>query len=397
MPRSLELFAGGGGMALGLHAAGFSHAALVELDHRACETLRRNAGVRRAWLRDSVIEADVAAHLTTLRTSAGTLGEIDIIAGGPPCQPFSLGGVHAGMNDQRNLFPVALDYVRELRPKAVIFENVPGLLRPSFLPYFTYVEQQLRFPTVTPRHEEPWQEHAARLDTPPRRPSLRYKVHRQIINAADLGAPQARRRVFLMAVRDDIAGAEPMVDVPMTHDRDALLYAQWVEPSYWEEHGLSEPEPPDSLSQDRLLEIKRAAVDQGLLRWRTVRDALDGLPEPIDHEPHTRIANHIGIPGARAYVGHTGSDVDWPSKTLKAGVHGVCGGEAMIRYRDGRLRYMSVREAARIQCFPDSYVFEGARSHAMRQIGNAVVVRVATAVARHLTTRFPAIVQASAR
>jgi DNA (cytosine-5)-methyltransferase 1 len=108
------------------------------------------------------------------------------------------------------------------------------------------------------------------------------------------------------------------------------------------------------------------------------------LPEPIDGIQSHDHLNHSGIPGARSYPGHTGSDIDLPSKTIKAGVHGVCGGEAMIRFHDGKLRYMTVRESARIQTFPDDYEFLGARSHAMRHIGNAVPVQLAKEIGLHM-------------
>lgn len=386
MPRSVELFAGGGGMALGLHQAGFQHAALIEIDAKACTTLRRNSGKRAGWKLSAVMQGDAAAALDNEHLLG--LGDIDAIAGGPPCQPFSLGGVHAGMDDSRNLFPVALNFVRALQPKLVIFENVPGLLRPSFAPYFDYVRNQLSRPSVTPRRGELWSEHASRLARTKRAGSLSYQVHQQVINAADLGAPQTRRRVFLMAVRDDIANGESPTDVPLSHSQDALLFDQWVESVYWESHGLTQPSLPDSMTADRLLEIKRRAPESDRIRWRTVRDAIRGLPEPIAGQEAADVLNHIGIPGARSYKGHTGSHIDAPSKTLKAGVHGVCGGEAMIRFVDDRLRYMTVRESARIQGFPDWYVFEGARSHAMRHIGNAVAVDVARALGSHLRRQF---------
>ena len=88
--------------------------------------------------------------------------------------------------------------------------------------------------------------------------------------------------------------------------------------------------------------------------------------------------DHKYQPGAKAYPGHTGSPIDEPSKALKAGVHGVPGGENMIRYPDGRVRYFTVREAARIQTFPDNYALHGAWSEAMRQLGNAVPVDLAS-------------------
>ena len=111
-----------------------------------------------------------------------------------------------------------------------------------------------------------------------------------------------------------------------------------------------------------------------------MRDALAGLPEPqIGGVPGW--FNHELRTGARSYPGHTGSLLDEPSKAIKAGVHGVPGGENMLRYPDGRVRYYSVREAARIQCFPDRYEFDANWSESMRQIGNAVPVRLAQIVA----------------
>ena len=393
---SLELFAGGGGMALGLHNAGFRHAALVEWEHRACLTLWRNACRWRAlghpsppWLSEQVHEADVREYLRS--QDMIELPDVDLVAGGPPCQPFSLGGVHAGMNDERNMFPAALDFVRELMPKFVVFENVPGLLRPSFLPYFEYVEEQLRWPTSRPVPGEPWQSHNNRLQARRTGPmGSRYWVTRQVINSAELGVPQQRKRVFIIAIRRDLRD-EPLPDNPVlpTHSEASLLYSQWVDHSYWEEHGIKPPPPnPARITEDVIRQLKIAEPQER--RWTTVRDAKTGhvdlsgisgaLPDPTDRQETPGWFNHIGIPGARSYPGHTGSDVDYPAKTIKAGVHGVCGGEAMTRYPDGRLRYWTVRESARIQSFPDDYEFVGARSNAMRHIGNAVAVKVAEAV-----------------
>ena len=385
--RSLELFAGGGGMALGLHAAGFEHAALVEFEPRACETLTHNAA---AWQRRNGSVPPWkphAVHLADVREFSVTRalgdGSIDLLAGGPPCQPFSLGGVHAGMADSRNMFPAALDLVRELGPSLVLFENVAGLLRASFLPYFEYIEMQLRDPRCAPRKDEGWTQHRDRLaGRSSNRSALRYVVTRQLVNAADFGVPQVRKRVFLMAVRSDLVDS-PIPPLEGTHSEATLLNELWVSGLYWERHGLARP---DAFARDNL-HTERWSKDAGKLAlppWRTVRDAIAGLPAPIDGAESPGILNHAGVPGARSYPGHTGSAIDWPSKTIKAGVHGVCGGEAMIRYGDGTLRYMSVREAARVQTFPDDYEFVGARSHAMRLIGNAVPVELAAVVGKHM-------------
>lgn len=97
--------------------------------------------------------------------------------------------------------------------------------------------------------------------------------------------------------------------------------------------------------------------------------------------PGDGIANHVFNPGARSYPGHTGSPLDEPGKTLKAGDHGVPGGENMLLRPDGSVRYFTVREAARLQTFPDDYVFRGSWSETMRQLGNAVPVRLAQVIA----------------
>ncbi len=108
------------------------------------------------------------------------------------------------------------------------------------------------------------------------------------------------------------------------------------------------------------------------LPWKTVRDAISDLPDPREGDHSPRIANHWLNPGARVYPGHNGSPLDDPAKVLKAGDHGVPGGENMLAYPDGEVRYFTVRECARLQTFPDEYVFMGSWTETMRQLGNAV-------------------------
>jgi DNA (cytosine-5)-methyltransferase 1 len=114
--------------------------------------------------------------------------------------------------------------------------------------------------------------------------------------------------------------------------------------------------------------------------WRTVRDAICDLPGP-GASGAIGIANHRFQPGARSYPGHTGSPLDEAAKTLKAGVHGVPGGENMLLLPDGSVRYFTVRESARLQTFPDAYELHGSWSEAMRQLGNAVPVELARVIA----------------
>lgn len=354
---SVELFTGGGGLALGAHQAGFRHLLLVEVDPVACETIRRNnqrGVVQPNW---PLVEANVhGLDLTPWQ------GKVDLLAAGAPCQPFSLGGLHRGDGDSRNLFPEALRAVREIRPKAVIFENVRGLTRPSFFPYFEYVMWQLERPDLTTGPDEDWREHKARLEKTRKRGEPEYLVKHRVLNAADYGVPQHRSRVLMVAVQRGL-GVE--WDFPeRTHSSEALLYSKWVEKSYWYEHELPERDVPDVLGlRVKLLKDLGKPLPE---RHRTVRDALAGLPEPVEGEEHSGFLNHVGIPGARRYKGHEGSPMDEPAKTLKAGVHGVPGGEGTVLRDDGTVRYFSVREAARIQTFPDEYYFHGSRTRAMR-------------------------------
>jgi DNA (cytosine-5)-methyltransferase 1 len=201
--------------------------------------------------------------------------------------------------------------------------------------------------------------------------SERYLVDWRLINAADYGVPQQRLRVVIQAIRCDVS--DRIVWPEPTHSRARLLQAQ-ADGTYWAEHQLSEPgHAALDLGADFVI------AGPGPQRWLTVRDALRGLPTAARTAKRARLDGHYLVPGARTYPGHTGSRLDEPAKTLKAGVHGVPGGEATVVLDNGLLRYLTVREAARIQTFPDDYLFPGPRSEQMRQIGNAVPVRLAHA------------------
>ena len=232
---------------------------------------------------------------------------------------------------------------------------------------------------MTPRESEDWRDHLRRLEevhTGGRFDGLRYNVVFQLLNAADYGVPQARQRVFVVGFRADL-GVEWHFPKP-THSRLALAREQWVTGDYWRRYGIKRIQADDPPSPTLL---RAARESDGCQPWRTVRDALKGLPEPSSERDSPLFANHRLILGARAYPGHTGSPIDLPAKTLKAGVHGVPGGENMMALPDGSVRYFTVREAARLQTFPDRWVFAGAWSEAMRQLGNAVPMELASVVA----------------
>lgn len=368
---SVELFAGAGGLGIGLAQAGFEPLDVVECNRWCCDTLRENRSTLssngKSW---RLFEGDVrAVDFRSLE------GKVDLVSGGPPCQPFSLGGKHMAYNDQRDMFPQAVRAVRETRPKAFVFENVKGLTRASFRNYLQYVHLQLEHPEVTEHEGEHWADHLARLErhhTSGRREGLNYQVVIQLLNSADYGVPQRRDRVVFVGFRDDI-GARWSFPRP-DYSHVALVWDQSFG-DYWDRHGVAK--------RDQVFETRAARTRTRLSRderptekpWRTVREAFSGLPDP--RNACDAVSNHIFQDGARVYPGHTGSFIDEPSKALKAGVHGVPGGENMVRFADGSVRYFTVRESARLQTFPDEYRFHGAWTECMRQLGNAVPVELA--------------------
>ena len=375
--RSVELFAGVGGLAMGMSRAGFRHAAVVEWNHDACETFRHN---QRSHAQDvgewPLFEGDARAF-----DYGKVAGDVTVVSGGPPCQPFSMGGKARGQMDERDMFPEAVRAVRELQPKAFIFENVKGLMRETFTSYFEYIQLQLSHPEVMRSSKETWEDHRARLERHHTSKGVRssYNVVHRLLNAADYGVPQKRERVFMVGFRSDLGAQWSFPEA--THTETALLREQWVTGEYWERHQVAKRNRPAVSERnggriDALREIP--LFDE--TPWATVRDAICDLPDP-ERNPRNTVPNHIFNAGARSYPGHTGSPLDLPAKTLKAGDHGVPGGENMLCRPDGSVRYFTAREAARLQTFPDDFVFRGSWSEAMRQLGNAVPVRLGEVVA----------------
>ncbi|MFH8717214.1 DNA (cytosine-5-)-methyltransferase [Streptomyces sp. adm13(2018)] len=421
----VELFAGAGGLAMAVHGAGFRPLLFNEFAPRACQTLEANGAKPRGdeeripepgepW---PLVAGDVQdLDMRYLR------GRVDVLAGGPPCQPFSLGGIAKGDEDRRNMFPQMFKAMRQIRPKAVICENVVGLLRPSFKPYLDYILREMEMPFELRDPEVPWQKHDEALIEARRGtagdPSERYKVVMTRVNAADYGVPQIRHRIIIVAFREDLG-----VDIDQFNEDVLPQYSEQAlfrsmlddsDDSYWKRH----PEVPDHV---RALAVARARAgirkDVSLTPdeskpWRTFRDAIAGIDEnegkPLPKVPWDRLdrkeyraggfTDHIGWPGARIYKGHTPNELDRPAKTVKAGVHGVPGGESVMLTDEletpggatYRHRYMTVRETARVMTFPDDWKLEGPRGEKMRQLGNAVPVKLgavfANAVAKALDT-----------
>jgi DNA (cytosine-5)-methyltransferase 1 len=211
---------------------------------------------------------------------------------------------------------------------------------------------------------------------------LTYNVVPTLVNAADYGIPQKRERVFIVGFRADL-GVEWSFP-KATHSYDALLHDQFVSGEYWNRHGIKRPSPLPEKLATRVRRLGLLPPDS--FPWRTVRDALVGLPDPRSKAAKD-IPDHRFQGGAKIYPGHTGSPLDLPAKTLKAGDHGVPGGENMLVHSDGSVRYFTVREAARIQTFPDGYHFHGSWTETMRQLGNAVPVMLGRIVASSVAER----------
>ena len=164
---SLELCAGAGGQALGLERAGFEHAGLVEIDPHACNTLRLN---RPKW----------TVHEEDLNAFDGRLYQgVDLLAGGFPCPPFSIAGKQLGADDERDLFPAGLRVIDEIRPKAVMIENVRGILAPAFNDYRAKISQSLGL--------------------------MGYETAWKLLNSADYGVSQLRPRVVIVALKKQYA------------------------------------------------------------------------------------------------------------------------------------------------------------------------------------------------
>jgi DNA (cytosine-5)-methyltransferase 1 len=367
--RSLELFSGAGGLAKGLELSGFRHVALVENNKHAYASLCHNFDATK------IFYGDIRAF------NLEQLENIDIVAGGPPCQPFSLGGKHKADRDNRDMFPAAIRAIEKLKPKAFIFENVKGLLRQTFIDYFEYIILRLTYPSFSP--DTDWQQHLSELrqmrqssDEP------EYNVQFKLINAANYGVPQTRERVVIVGIRSDLHRSWSFP--PETHSADRLFWEMQITEGYWERHKICQS---DRLLIAQAIEDKRSKLiekygmfEPTALPWHTVRDTIYHLPEPQCSGTN----DHIFRDGARIYSGHTGSNLDLPAKTIKAGDHGVPGGENMIRFPDGTVRYLTILEAKLLQTFPSDFVIQGGWGEAMRQIGNAVPVRLAEIMGHEL-------------
>lgn len=297
----LELCAGAGGAALGLEQAGFSHVALVDNDSHACATLRSN---RPYW---NVIEADIK------RFEAGYWEGVDLVSGGLPCPPFSIAGKQLGADDDRDMFPSMLRIVRAVRPRAVMIENVRGILTARFESFRFALDKSLD--------------------------AMGFDACWAAFNAADFGVPQNRYRAFLIALR-----------------RGATNPLQW----------------PTS-SNVAVASVGSSIGDMmGVRGWRGVDAWVKKAASPA---PTIVGGSHKhGGPD----LGPTRARKEW----AQLGVDGLGLADAAPAQDFSGIPRLTIPMVARLQSFPDDWTFAGVKTHAYRQVGNALPVKLAFTVAK---------------
>jgi DNA (cytosine-5)-methyltransferase 1 len=286
----LDLFAGCGGLSLGFEAVGFKTIGF-EMNEAAAETYRKN------------LNGD--CHAIKLDLSFD-YPKASIVIGGPPCQPFSVGGHQKGMEDARDGFPVFIDAVRKLQPKVFLFENVRGLLYSNRW-YFDLVIQELM--------------------------KLGYMIDYKLLNAVYFGVPQNRERLFVIGHRSNFSF--PKLEPQKVTVGDAI-------------GDLMHTTPPES-------KFFTASMDKYVAKYEKASSCIN----PRD-----------------LYA-------DRPARTLTCrNLAGATGDMQRVKLQDGRRRRILIREAARLQSFPDWFEFTGNETSQFNQIGNAVPPLLAYQIAQ---------------
>ncbi|MDX3514135.1 DNA (cytosine-5-)-methyltransferase [Streptomyces caniscabiei] len=372
---SLEICAGAGGQAVGLHNAGFDHLALVEWDQHAVRTLRANVHDWPGWDKsriDALEPMDVREFLgSKVHTNLGLeTGELDLLAGGVPCPPFSLAGKRLGKDDERDLFPDALRIVRALRPKAVMIENVRGILEPPevFIDYRRDILEELgELGYVIPEIIDSWP--AEKQDREMRQVWRRMDANR-------FGVPQLRPRAILVAIRKDIlatSGAEFLWPLQLEGKRATVVeeLAASMESrcrKFWNKNKDGERAKPGERSG-------RHVYQEWLRKATEAAEAGKGIAPTL-------------VGGSRK---HGGADLG-PTRAKRAwealGVDAMglandpseCDPERDLFRKAGPM--LTVEQAAVIQGFPEAWKFPGKKTAKYRQVGNAFPPPVAEAVGR---------------
>ena len=398
MINFIDLFAGAGGLTEGFYRQGYNALAHVEIDHFACETLKtrmKHYGYSDDVVRRAVLEADITSEDIVERIRAAVGNEkVDVIIGGPPCQSFSPLGVAKDENNMENdprnfLFESYVKILNEFLPKVFVFENVTGILKAK-------VQKKKIFNLVS------------------KELSANYNIVTDpdtiVLNATNYGVPQERKRVFLLGVRKDLNFTSDAVyaAVVKTHYapgekalpfqkkyvtvRDAIDDLPWIQQG----EGSAESRYAKEIDQCTDYQKLMRKDSDGVLRCHIAR-----INNPKDVERYQAMAlnhwNFLELLEKRPDLGHekrrvffNSYKVQWwdrPSKTIIA--HLYKDGNQFIHPDYTQGRSITVREAARLQSFPDDFVFEGSRTEQFKQIGNAVPPLLAEAIAKAISTFLP--------
>jgi DNA (cytosine-5)-methyltransferase 1 len=344
---SVEICAGAGGQAIGFHKADFVHRALIEIDADACNTLEENIGhlggdksiVHRLDLKLFSLE-DKKSHDSQFSIVDLGLnkGEIDLLSGGVPCPPFSLAGKQLGEDDDRDLFPVMLEMAEALDPKAIMIENVRGLLQPpeKFEAYRSNILERLR----KLGYAECWWD---------------------VLEAQNFGVPQLRPRAILVALKEEYA--PHFAGLPMGDPGNVITARSALHNSMLERF-------------DALRETKfRDQAEEARKRWLAPEGKIDVVAPTL-------------VGGSKKHggadLGPTRAKQVWANMGVNA--MGVADENPLDNPGRHLLRWagpmLTVKQAARIQGFPSYWEFQGRKTAAYRQVGNAFPPPVAEAVGK---------------
>lgn len=325
--KAIELFAGAGGLALGLEKAGFCSLGFIEFDKDACETLRKN---RKNW---NVIQDDIAniSKLNLSRYFKIKKGELDLISGGAPCQAFSYAGKKLGLEDARGtLFYHYAMFLQKLQPKVFLFENVRGLL--------TH-DKGRTYNTIADIFKE-----------------TGYTIQKKVLNAWDYGVPQKRERLIVIGIRNDLSDVLK-IDYPKPHDYKPVL-------------------------KDILLDVPKSAGAQ----YSEYKRKLFSLVPPggywrdiSESKAKEYMKSCWNMGGGRTGILRKLS-LDEPSLTVLTSPSQ----KQTDRCHPNENRPFTVRENARCQTFPDEWIFCGSVGSQYRQVGNAVPVNLAYEIAKEI-------------
>jgi len=319
---AIDLFSGAGGLSLGLDSAGWDVKAALEFNETAIETHALNMpGVEHLC-------EDV--RTVNFKQFKG----IDLVAGGPPCQPFSVSGKQLGSNDTRDMIPEFIRAVKEAKPKAFLMENVAGLTTQKFMPYLEAQLEELS--------------------------KLKYNIKWVVLNAADYGVPQKRLRLFIIGTAKSYD-----FDFPNpTHGTDETPYITVKE--------ALKGTPRDTPNTAKVVYAKNPILRKSPFAGMLLNGK--GRPLNMNGVSHTIPAT---AGGNRTHI------LDPKGVLKKYHVHLLKGGKPRTGEVEGCKR-LTVKQSARLQTFPDWFEFTGRRSQQYTQIGNAVPPTLASAVATEL-------------